>query len=102
MACRGLCGCGRRRARRFRPVRSASFSPPDGRLHSRPAALSQDYLRLVQTPLCCESRLLPDSDTLRDRMTATAYEEGLPEGVEGRASALVQGAMEVRRWLRSG
>ncbi|BGO93752.1 hypothetical protein NBRC10512_006563 [Rhodotorula toruloides] len=59
-----------------------------------PPTLSQDYLRLVQTPLCCESRVLPDSETLRDRMTATAYEEGLAEGVEGRASTLVQGAME--------
>lgn len=32
-------------------------------------------------------------------MTATAYEEGLAEGVEGRASTLVQGAMEVRSSL---
>ncbi|GAA6007255.1 Hfi1p [Rhodotorula paludigena] len=59
-----------------------------------PPSLPHDYTRLVQAPLCCESRLLPDADTLRDRMLALAYEEGMVEGVEGRVAGLVQGAIE--------
>ncbi|GAA6012184.1 hypothetical protein JCM10207_002751 [Rhodosporidiobolus poonsookiae] len=59
-----------------------------------PPNLAQEYRRLVQLPMCCESRVLPDTDTLHDRMTALTYEEGLPDGVEGRAAGLVQGAIE--------
>ncbi|GAA5916845.1 hypothetical protein JCM8208_007002, partial [Rhodotorula glutinis] len=59
-----------------------------------PASLAQDYGRYVQLPLCCESRMLPDAETLRERMLALAYEEGMPDGVEARSAALVQGAVE--------
>ncbi|KPV73749.1 uncharacterized protein RHOBADRAFT_54934 [Rhodotorula graminis WP1] len=59
-----------------------------------PATLAQDYGRYVQLPLCCESRMLPDAETLRERMVALAYEEGMPDGVEARSAALVQGAIE--------
>lgn len=69
---------------------------------SRPAAnrslvtaLAVDYNRLLQAPLCCESRILPDGDTLHDRMLAVGYEEGLASGVEGRAAGLLSGAMDV-------
>jgi len=61
-----------------------------------PTALAQDYGRFVQLPLCCESRMLPDAETMRERMLALAYEEGMPDGVEARSAALVQGAIEVR------
>ncbi|GAA5897257.1 hypothetical protein JCM5296_000983 [Sporobolomyces johnsonii] len=59
-----------------------------------PPTLPQDYLRLVQTPLCCESRMLPDADTLQDRMLLIAYEEGMVEGVEARTAGLVSGAID--------
>ncbi|GAA6043858.1 hypothetical protein JCM8097_001191 [Rhodosporidiobolus ruineniae] len=59
-----------------------------------PSSLAQDYKRLAQTPLCCESRLLPDSETLRDRMLGLAFEDGLIEGVEGRAATLLHDAVE--------
>ncbi|BGP57079.1 hypothetical protein JCM8202_006308 [Rhodotorula sphaerocarpa] len=58
------------------------------------AALAVDYNRLLQAPLCCESRILPDGDTLHDRMLAVGYEEGLASGVEGRAAGLLSGAMD--------
>ncbi|GAA5912735.1 Hfi1p [Sporobolomyces salmoneus] len=44
---------------------------------------TQDYNRLIQAPLCCESRSLPDADTLRDRMLLIAYEEGMVDGIDG-------------------
>ncbi|GAA5968640.1 hypothetical protein JCM21900_006410 [Sporobolomyces salmonicolor] len=59
-----------------------------------PPTLPQDYLRLVQTPLCCESRMLPDAATLQDRMLLLAYEEGMVEGVEARTAGLVSGAID--------
>ncbi|GAA6057885.1 hypothetical protein JCM3770_001816 [Rhodotorula araucariae] len=59
-----------------------------------PPTLPREYGRLVQLPLCCESRLLPDAETLRERMLAVAYEEGMVEGVEARTAGLVQGAIE--------
>ncbi|BGP18485.1 hypothetical protein JCM10213_001199 [Rhodosporidiobolus nylandii] len=58
------------------------------------AALAQEYRRLAQTPLCCESRMLPDSETLRDRMLLLAYEDELVEGVESRATGLMHAAIE--------
>ncbi|GAA6025497.1 hypothetical protein JCM11491_002840 [Sporobolomyces phaffii] len=54
---------------------------------SMPANFTQEYNRLVQAPLCCEARGLPDADTLRDRMMLIAYEEGMVDGVEGAAVA---------------
>ncbi|GAA5944589.1 TADA1 family protein [Sporobolomyces koalae] len=49
---------------------------------SLPTNFTQEYNRLVQTPLCCESRSLPDSESLRDRMLLIAYEEGMTNGVD--------------------
>lgn len=97
MGCRGRCGTGNVRARRCLRVRPSSPSRlPERSLTPRPTALAQDYGRYVQLPLCCESRMLPDAETLRERMLALAYEEGMPDGVEARSAALVQGAVEVR------
>ncbi|GAA5867127.1 hypothetical protein JCM3774_004403 [Rhodotorula dairenensis] len=62
-----------------------------------PATLSGiavEFQRLQQAPLCCEARVLPDGDTLHDRMLEVAYEEGLAGGVEGRAMGLLSSAME--------
>lgn len=60
-----------------------------------PLGFTQEYNRLVQTPLCCESRELPDGDMLHDRMSLISYEEGLPEGVDGAVSSLVSSAIDV-------
>ncbi|GAA5837459.1 hypothetical protein JCM11251_002112 [Rhodosporidiobolus azoricus] len=59
-----------------------------------PATFPQDFRRLAQTPLCCETRMLPDQETTRDRMLMVAYEDGLVEGVESRAATLLQSAIE--------
>ena len=57
---------------------------------------TQEYNRLVQAPLCCESRSLPDAETLRDRMMLIAYEEGMIDGVDGSGVAnLLSNAMDV-------
>ncbi|KAG0663719.1 hypothetical protein C6P46_002288 [Rhodotorula mucilaginosa] len=58
------------------------------------SAIATEFHRIQQAPLCCEARLLPDGDTLHDRMLAVAYEEGLASGVEGRAAVLLSDAME--------
>jgi transcriptional coactivator HFI1/ADA1 len=55
----------------------------------------QDYLKCLSTPHCVEAKLLPDTDTLRDRMTLIAYENGLNEGSGFDAAALGVVAVEV-------
>lgn len=60
------------------------------------AAIALEFNRLQQAPLCCEARMLPDGDTLHDRMLQVAYEEGLATGVEGRAAGLLSSAIDVR------
>jgi len=69
---------------------SLTFSPRHA------LGFTQEYNRLVQTPLCCESRELPDGDMLHDRMSLVSYEEGLPDGVDGAVSSLVSSAIDVR------
>lgn len=32
--------------------------------------------------MCCESKLLPDTETLKDRMSLLAYENGLGGGAD--------------------
>ncbi|GAA5992483.1 hypothetical protein JCM5350_003491 [Sporobolomyces pararoseus] len=60
-----------------------------------PTNFTQEYNRLVQAPLCCESRSLPDAETLRDRMMLIAYEEGMIDGVDGSGVAnLLSNAMD--------
>jgi transcriptional coactivator HFI1/ADA1 len=58
-------------------------------------ALAQDYMRCLQTPLCCESKMLPDLETLQDRMSLLAYDSGLNGGADGRVAALGVQAVEV-------
>ena len=66
---------------------------------SRPKALQQDYMRCLQTPMCCESKLLPDLETLKDRMSLLAYENGLGGGADTKVAALGVQAVEVRLFL---
>lgn len=53
-------------------------------------------MRCLQTPLCCESKMLPDLETLQDRMSLLAYDSGLNGGADGRVAALGVQAVEVR------
>lgn len=89
------------------PIPLSSRDPPGRRLLTfcafAVAALASDYNRLLQAPLCCESRYLPDGDTLHDRMLAIGFQEGMASGIDGRAAGLLNGAMEVSlRVLSSG
>lgn len=52
-------------------------------------------MRCQQAPLCSESKQLPDSDTLKDRMSLIAYDFGLVNGVENSAASLAVIALEV-------
>ena len=58
----------------------------------------QDYMRCLHTPLCCESKELPDVDTLKDRMSLLAYDSGLGGGADVKVAVLgVQARSEERR-----
>ncbi|EGG09929.1 uncharacterized protein MELLADRAFT_95260 [Melampsora larici-populina 98AG31] len=59
------------------------------------STLYQDYMRCQQAPLCSESKQLPDSDTLKDRMSLIAYDSGLVNGVDQSAASLALIALEV-------
>ncbi|KAH9813885.1 transcriptional regulator of RNA polII, SAGA, subunit-domain-containing protein [Melampsora americana] len=59
------------------------------------STLYQDYMRCQQAPLCSESKQLPDSDTLKDRMSLIAYDSGLVNGVDNSAASLALIALEV-------
>lgn len=59
------------------------------------AALAQDYLRGSQTPLCQESKQLPEVDSLRDRMSLLAYDYGLGGGADPAAASILLIATEV-------
>ena len=52
-------------------------------------------MRCLQAPLCCESRSLPDVDTLQDRMSLLAYESGIAEGADSTVALLGVQAVEV-------
>ena len=56
----------------------------------------QDYMRCLHTPLCCESKELPDVDTLKDRMSLLAYDSGLGGGADVKVAVLGVQAIEVR------
>ncbi|KAM0755939.1 hypothetical protein T439DRAFT_320637 [Meredithblackwellia eburnea MCA 4105] len=58
-------------------------------------SLQQDYLRCMKAPLCCESRMLPDSETLKDRMSLLAFDSGLGGGADSKAAALGVQAVEM-------
>lgn len=58
-------------------------------------ALQQEYLRCLQVPLCCESKQLPDVETLKDRMSLVAYDSGLGGGADSKVAALGVLALEV-------
>jgi len=55
-------------------------------------------MRCLQAPLSYESKLLPDHDTLQDRMSVIAYEAGLAKGADTSAAALGVQAIEVGQY----
>ncbi|KAI5476373.1 hypothetical protein MNV49_007822 [Pseudohyphozyma bogoriensis] len=63
------------------------------------AELLEEYRRCLKAPLCCDSKLLPDIDTLKDRMSLIAYENGLDGGADARVAAL--GVQAIEGHLRS-
>ncbi|KAG0250252.1 hypothetical protein DFQ27_009496 [Actinomortierella ambigua] len=59
----------------------------------QPSALAE-YNRGLNTPLCFDSKEIPDFESLRDRMTAVAYENGLFGGVHDDSVELMLHALE--------
>ncbi|KAG0234691.1 hypothetical protein BGW42_006311 [Actinomortierella wolfii] len=62
-------------------------------LFPQPSALAE-YNRGLNMPLCFDSKELPDFESLRDRMTAIAYENGLFGGVHDDSVELMLHALE--------
>ncbi|KAI3628614.1 hypothetical protein CBS14141_000317 [Malassezia furfur] len=56
--------------------------------------MQDTFARGVMVPHCVEMHELPDVHTLQDRMTFTAVEAGLAEGVHVQAAAVVLAALE--------
>lgn len=61
-----------------------------------PQPLLAEYNRGAHTPLCFDSKELPDFESMRDRMTAIAIENGLLGGVQEDSVELMLHALEVR------
>ncbi|KAF9977147.1 hypothetical protein BGZ73_006914 [Actinomortierella ambigua] len=59
----------------------------------QPSALAE-YNRGLNMPLCFDSKEIPDFESLRDRMTAIAYENGLFGGVHDDSVELMLHALE--------
>lgn len=57
--------------------------------------LQAEYNRGAHAPLCFDSKELPDFESMRDRMTAVAMENGLMGGVQDTAVELMLHALEV-------
>ena len=71
------------------PLRSASADL------KRLIAVSQALARGLSTPLCVHTKELPSIESLRDRMTLRAVENGLLDGVHPQAAALLLTALQV-------
>ncbi|KAG0285713.1 hypothetical protein BGZ96_010091 [Linnemannia gamsii] len=56
--------------------------------------LQAEYNRGAHAPLCFDSKELPDFESMRDRMTAVAMENGLMAGVQDTAVELMLHALE--------
>ncbi|KAF9551823.1 hypothetical protein EC957_004146 [Mortierella hygrophila] len=56
--------------------------------------LQAEYNRGAHAPLCFDSKELPDFESMRDRMTAVAMENGLMAGVQDSAVELMLHALE--------
>ncbi|KAF8941611.1 hypothetical protein BGZ47_007327 [Haplosporangium gracile] len=56
--------------------------------------LQTEYNRGAHAPLCFDSKELPDFESMRDRMTAVAMENGLMAGVQDTAVELMLHALE--------
>ena len=59
------------------------------------SVFQQNYVRAQQTPFCAESKLLPDVDTMRDRINLIAYDSGLSGGADEGVAGLCNVALEV-------
>ncbi|KAI7827613.1 transcriptional coactivator Hfi1/Transcriptional adapter 1 [Gamsiella multidivaricata] len=59
-------------------------------------ALVAEYNRGANAPLCFDSKELPDFESMKDRMTAVALENGLVGGIQEGAVELMLHALEVR------
>lgn len=92
--------------RRTHEVKTA-VGAPSWRTHAVQSAVQTDaararlsntmqevFLRGVVVPYCVETHELPDVHTLQDRMTLTAVEAGLSDGVHVQAAAVVLAALE--------
>lgn len=51
-------------------------------------------MRAIQTPLCIESKHLPDLDAIQDRMALLAVENGMGGGVQPQAAAMLLSALQ--------
>jgi len=61
--------------------------------------LQVEYNRGANAPLCFDSKELPDFESMRDRMTAVAMENGLVAGVQDDAVELMLHALEVKHFF---
>ncbi|CAO1637921.1 unnamed protein product [Parajaminaea phylloscopi] len=59
-----------------------------------PVSTLQALLRSNNVPLCSESKILPDADSLADLMTSQAVETGLSGGVAADAAALMLSGLQ--------
>ncbi|KDN45092.1 hypothetical protein K437DRAFT_274346 [Tilletiaria anomala UBC 951] len=59
-----------------------------------PLSVQQALSRGMTTPLCIHTKELPTIESLRDRMTMHAVENGLPGGVHPQAAAMVLTALQ--------
>lgn len=53
-----------------------------------------DFQKSLQTPLCIDSKEIPDVDSMKDRMTTIAYEHGLLNGLGQSTAELMLSALE--------
>jgi hypothetical protein len=58
-------------------------------------ALIAEYNRGAHVPLCYDSKELPDFESMKERMTAVAMENGLLGGVQEGAVELMLHSLEV-------
>lgn len=61
---------------------------------SQPAQIAE-YNRGAHVPLCFDSKELPDFESMKDRMTTVAMENGLMGGVQEGAVELMLHSLEV-------
>lgn len=73
-------------------ARAVEFADPSGPL----PGVQQSLQRATVAPHCLTAKELPDTDTLRDRMTLVAVKHGLTQGVHPQAASMLLLALHVR------